>query len=195
MTPDLIERVSAGDWDRSPAGGLEARNALAARGYWQAFQLVKADVARILDGENAAEIVSERHADWRAELFRPLVNAGFIKPVDLIGYLASGLYPRLGAVGLGLHPAGNGSHARLSGRRDRSPHRCRSRPLRVHLHPPFGDGNGRTGRFIMNAMLASGGYPWTIIPVARKPENTWRRWKRRARTKTPDRWRHSSQNW
>lgn len=27
------------------------------------------------------------------------------------------------------------------------------------------DGNGRIGRFLMNAMLASGGYPWTIIHV------------------------------
>jgi Fic family protein len=27
------------------------------------------------------------------------------------------------------------------------------------------DGNGRMGRFLMNVMLASGGYPWTIIPV------------------------------
>jgi Fic family protein len=27
------------------------------------------------------------------------------------------------------------------------------------------DGNGRIGRFLMNAMLASGGYPWTVIPV------------------------------
>ncbi|MEO6734397.1 MAG: hypothetical protein ABIN01_24465 [Ferruginibacter sp.] len=25
--------------------------------------------------------------------------------------------------------------------------------------------NGRMGRFLMNAMLASGGYPWTVIPV------------------------------
>jgi Fic family protein len=31
------------------------------------------------------------------------------------------------------------------------------------------DGNGRMGRFLMNLMLASGGYPWTVIPVgARK---------------------------
>jgi class 3 adenylate cyclase/tetratricopeptide (TPR) repeat protein len=30
------------------------------------------------------------------------------------------------------------------------------------------DGNGRIGRFIMNAMLASGGYPWTIIPVEKR---------------------------
>ncbi len=27
------------------------------------------------------------------------------------------------------------------------------------------DGNGRMGRFLMNAMLASGAYPWTVIPV------------------------------
>jgi Fic family protein len=27
------------------------------------------------------------------------------------------------------------------------------------------DGNGRMARFLMNAMLASGGYPWTVIRV------------------------------
>jgi Fic family protein len=30
---------------------------------------------------------------------------------------------------------------------------------------PYMDGNGRMGRFLMNLMLASGGYPWTVIPV------------------------------
>jgi Fic family protein len=32
------------------------------------------------------------------------------------------------------------------------------------------DGNGRLARFLMNAMLASGGYPWTIIHVERRDE-------------------------
>jgi Uncharacterized conserved protein len=30
---------------------------------------------------------------------------------------------------------------------------------------PYPDGNGRMARFLMNAMLASGGYPWTVIRV------------------------------
>lgn len=30
------------------------------------------------------------------------------------------------------------------------------------------DGNGRIGRFLMNTMLASGGYPWVIIPVEKR---------------------------
>src|SRR6202041_2085479 len=34
----------------------------------------------------------------------------------------------------------------------------------VYIHP-YMDGNGRVGRFLMNTMMASGGYPWTIIPV------------------------------
>jgi Fic family protein len=33
-----------------------------------------------------------------------------------------------------------------------------------YIHP-YMDGNGRMARFLMNAMLASGGYPWTVIRV------------------------------
>ena len=39
----------------------------------------------------------------------------------------------------------------------------------VYIHP-YMDGNGRMGRFIMNLMLASGGYPWTVIPVELRNE-------------------------
>ena len=41
--------------------------------------------------------------------------------------------------------------------------------LFVYIHP-YIDGNGRLGRFLMNVMLASGGYPWTIIPVGQRPQ-------------------------
>jgi hypothetical protein len=39
-----------------------------------------------------------------------------------------------------------------------------------YIHP-YPDGNGRMARFLMNAMLASGGYPWTMIRV--KDRNTY----------------------
>jgi len=39
----------------------------------------------------------------------------------------------------------------------------------VYIHP-YIDGNGRTARFLMNVMMASGGYPWTVIPVERRDE-------------------------
>ena len=33
-----------------------------------------------------------------------------------------------------------------------------------YIHP-YADGNGRMARFVMNVLLASGGYPWTVIRV------------------------------
>src|SRR5260370_18557699 len=33
-----------------------------------------------------------------------------------------------------------------------------------YIHP-YPDGNGRMARFLMNIMLASGGYPWTVIRI------------------------------
>ena len=37
----------------------------------------------------------------------------------------------------------------------------------VYIHP-YMDGNGRLARFIFNAMLVTGGYVWTIVPLEQR---------------------------
>ncbi|HEY6640921.1 hypothetical protein [Povalibacter sp.] len=54
---------SLGNWNPdSIKGDRDHRDALAARGYWQAFQTVKDSVERVLRGKNAGKIADEDHA-------------------------------------------------------------------------------------------------------------------------------------
>lgn len=39
----------------------------------------------------------------------------------------------------------------------------------VYIHP-YMDGNGRLARFLMNLMLVSAGYVWTVVPVENRQE-------------------------
>ena len=53
VTPALIECVRSGDWSpESTEEDRKSRDALAARGYWLAFQLVKRAVEEVIRGAN-----------------------------------------------------------------------------------------------------------------------------------------------
>src|SRR5439155_2446517 len=60
VTPELIRRVRSGTWNPD-ANELdrEHRNAMAARGYWQAFQLVQKSIAKVLKGDNPGTVVDD----------------------------------------------------------------------------------------------------------------------------------------
>ena len=77
VTDELIEKVKSGNWrPDKDSTDAEQRNAMAARGYWQAFQAVKESVKKILNGDNSGEIVDNYHRIWYRELFAPSVIVG-----------------------------------------------------------------------------------------------------------------------
>ncbi|MGP1614677.1 MAG: Fic family protein, partial [Pollutimonas bauzanensis] len=172
VSTDLIERVRSGAWNPdSHAADRNHRDAMAARGYWQAFQRVKQSLASILDGKNPGSGVQQDHGAWYRELFAPSVTTGILRPADLAGYRSGAVYirrskhvpPRHEAV-RELMPA---FFRHLRDEPDPAVRVVLGHFILVYIHPYF-DGNGRMGRFMMNAMLAAGGYPWTVIPVEKR---------------------------
>jgi Fic family protein len=128
-------------------------------------------VGRIVGGENAGDVTQSHHSTWYRELFGPSVVAGVLKPADLAGYRNGAVYirhsmhvpPRSEAV-RELMPA---FFDQLREEDEPAVRVVLGHFFFVYIHPYF-DGNGRMGRFLMNAMMASGGYPWTVIPVAQR---------------------------
>jgi fido (protein-threonine AMPylation protein) len=169
VSPELIERVREGNWDPDihDADG-QSRDALAVRGYWQAFQVVKANISGIIGGVNAGGLVRNSHREWYRELFQPGVTAGLIRPAALAGYRNDAVYlrtsryvpPRWEAV----RDAMPAFFDLLEGEPEPGVRAVLGHWLFGYIHP-YPDGNGRMARFLMNAMLASGGYPWTVIRV------------------------------
>jgi len=174
VSPALIERVRTGAWNPDDdESDREHRNALAARGYWQAYQAVRESVRKVLHGENPGAVVDADHGDWYRELFAPSVTAGIIRAADLAGYRSDQVYirgskhvpPRHEAV-RDLMPA----FFDLLREEEEPPVRVvLGHFVFVYIHP-YTDGNGRMGRFLMNVMLAGGGYPWTVLPVEKRKE-------------------------
>ena len=141
---------------------------MAARGYWQAFQAVKKSLAKILNGDSSGAVAGNDHAIWYRELFAPSVSAGLISASDLAGYRNQPVHirksmhvpPRYEAV-RDLMPA---FFTLLRGEKEPAVRAVLGHFFFVYIHP-YVDGNGRMGRFLMNVMLASGGFPWTVIPI------------------------------
>ncbi len=169
VSADLIERVRGGSWDPDHHDSdRHSRDALAARGYWQAFQIVKANVGEIIDGVNPGQLVRTAHREWYRELFQPCVTAGIIPPRALAGYRNDAVYLRTSRY---VPPRWEAVRDAMPALFDLLEHEPESGVRAVLGHwlfgfiHPYPDGNGRMARFLMNTMLASGGYPWTVVRV------------------------------
>lgn len=172
VSRELIDKVRSGNWQ--PDGDdKEHKSALVARGYYQAFQSVKDSVRKILAGVNAGDILEEDHSRWYRQMWMPFVSAGILTASDLIGYRTNQVYIR-GSQHIPLNPhAVSDAMPELFRLINEEPDpRVRAvlgHFMFVFIHP-YMDGNGRIGRFILNAMLASGGYPWTVVPLEKRGE-------------------------
>ena len=169
VTPELIERVRSGNWDPDDnEADRQSRDALAARGYWQAFQLVRETVGKIIGDANLGVLVRDAHRDWYRELFQPYVAAGLISASVLAGYRNEAVFLRGSRHVPPRSEAVRDAMPTLFDLLEKEPvpsvRAVLGHWLFGYIHP-YPDGNGRVARFVMNVMLASGGYPWTVIHV------------------------------
>jgi Fic/DOC family len=172
VSAELIDRVRSGRWNPdSIEKDREQRNAMAARGYWLSYQSVKASLNRVLTGENAGIVADQDHGRWYQQLFAPSVETGIPRAADLAGYRSGQVYirrsmhvPLKHEAVLDCMPA---LFELLAGEKHPTVRVVLGHFVFVYIHP-YMDGNGRIARFLMNLMLASGGYPWTVIPVEKR---------------------------
>jgi len=172
VSPELIERVRSGEWN--PDENEDDRghhNALAARGYWQAYQSVRESVRKVLEGDNPGAIGDDDHGNWYREMFGPGVTAGLLRTTDLAGYRSDQVYIRRSMHVPPRHEAvWDCMQVFFDLLREEPEPAVRvvlAHFIFVYIHP-YMDGNGRMGRFFMNVMLAAGGYPWTVIPLEKR---------------------------
>jgi hypothetical protein len=174
VSADLIEKVRAGSWKpETDANDFDAQNALAARGYWLAFNEVKKDVRKILENGDVGHLLWDRHQEWFRAMFQPFVDANIRKQYELAGYRNSPVYLfSSGHVPYSPDAVLDGMESLFDCIDQESDPRVNAviAPfLFTYIHP-YMDGNGRSARFLMNALLAKGGFPWTVIPYGRRDE-------------------------
>ncbi|MEK1895506.1 MAG: Fic family protein [Rhizobium sp.] len=172
VSEELIRRVQDGKWEPDEnARDPETKNALAAKGYRLAFEEVREDIRKILDGAPTGELLGTapglvpRHV-------QPLGDRRHHQGTSA-GYRSHNVYLRGSShVPLPPHAIADAMDALFESISEESDARVKAilAPfLFTYIHP-FPDGNGRTARFMMNALLAESGAPWTVIPVTRRDE-------------------------
>ncbi|CAH7398589.1 Fic family protein [Vibrio chagasii] len=178
VSAELIERVASGDWNTEIIeADKKHRDALAARGYYEAFIKLKGLLEEAYsEGEDDLDLnylIQVGVTEIYTALFAPCVTAGIVQAQDLAGY-------RKGAI-------------TIRGSRHMPPQSeslmdCMTTLIELitdepnfavkatlghlllgYIHP-FPDGNGRTSRFIMNLLFTIGGYRWTVVPVTRRAD-------------------------
>ncbi len=150
----------------SPDGALaedEVRNRMAVLGYSNAFDRLQ---AKIEEEGSGLPINNSLVLDLYADLFEPSVEAGIVEPDALRGWRNAPVFIRSSRF---VPPAAERVGEMMTTLMERLGQEPSAivRAILGHLMfvtiHPFPDGNGRIGRFLMNAILVSNGWPWLTI--------------------------------
>ncbi|MGL1958408.1 MAG: Fic family protein [Colwellia sp.] len=172
VTPELIKKVAEGDWSpETQAKDREQKDALAAKGYFDAFNKVKDLIHEAYQTEGELDLdylVSVGLTEWYTALFQPCVSSGIIQAIDLAGYRKGPIYIR---TSMHVPPPSEqlmdcmDALKELIAEEDSFIVKAILGHLSLGYIHPFPDGNGRSARFLMNFLLILGGYPWAIVQL------------------------------
>ena len=169
---ELIEHVKNRRWN--PDNNFnDTRNALAAKGYYEAFLVVKKSISKLLHEKDRGSVIKQDLQLWYRKLFSPSVDAGIIPVESLLGFRTNKVHIRGSRYSPPPYEAVVDAMEALfeciKSEDNAAVRAVLGHYLFVFIHP-YMDGNGRMSRFLMNAMFASGGYPWTIIEVENRSQ-------------------------
>lgn len=166
VSEELIDKIRGGSWDpEADRSDATSRDVMAAKGYWNVFQsareVVKTSIER---GEPVS--VRDNLSDWYQDLFEPSIDAGILTRGQVIGYRNHPVFVRTAnhvpPACEKLMDAMETYFDLLDEEEHFGVRAVLGHWLLGYIHP-YPDGNGRLARFVMNAVLASSGYTWTVI--------------------------------
>lgn len=169
VTPDLIRRISQGDWSpETLQHDKSQRDALAAKGYYDAFNLLQQSLSSAHNNpaQSLLDQLNQGITSWYRALLQPCVDAGLISRVDLAGFRKGAIYIRgsshIPPPSEQLMDCMDALKELISNEENYPVKAILGHWFLGYIHP-FPDGNGRMARFLMNYLLVLGGYDWLII--------------------------------
>ena len=172
VSEELIRKIESGKWDPyRDEQDKQTVNAMAAKGYSDAFKGVLESLTKIYSGAGIEQEIENGIFEWRRLLFGPSVRSGILKPEDLAGFRTGPVYisgsHHVPVSYMKLNDAIETYLECLKSETNPWVRAVLGHFIFVYIHP-FQDGNGRIGRFIMNVLLVSAGFPWTVIRQAER---------------------------
>lgn len=174
VTEELISKIESGEWDaENKEDDKKQKDAMAAKGYLNSFKEVISSIEKILKGQDAGKVLENDLQTWYRELFKPALQANLLSADKLMGFRREQVY----ITGSRHVPPPKNAildcmetfFEMLIEEKNAGVRSVLGHFIFVYIHP-YMDGNGRIGRFIMNLMLVSGGYNWTVIRVDKRAE-------------------------